>query len=128
MDATQLSAIRERVDAATAGPWSLAYWYHTKSAHGLGRYVQRPEFAGYESFTDADEALIADAPTDLAALLDEVERLHTALAFYADEANWKTRVIYEAPAPGAQMWKSGPAADRGAAARAALRTDPEEEE
>jgi hypothetical protein len=51
MTPDQLSAIRARLDAATPGPW----------------------------VAEREAILIAHAPTDLRALLDEVERLSTQL-------------------------------------------------
>ena len=61
MTPEQLQAIRARLDAATPHPWSIRRW-------------------------KGDDELISHAPTDLHALLDEVERL-TALTEAAKEQN-----------------------------------------
>jgi hypothetical protein len=50
MTPEQLQAIRARLDAATPHPWSIRRW-------------------------KGDDELITNAPTDLRALLDEIERL-----------------------------------------------------
>jgi len=80
MTPDQLSAIRERLDAATPGPWEAG----TASCCPDMGWVDGPKGAVCPQFTatrvthslDANDAeLIANAPTDLRALLDEVERL-----------------------------------------------------
>jgi len=80
MTPDQLSAIRERLDAATPGPWEAG----TASCCPDMGWVEGPKGAVCPQFTatkvthslDANDAeLIANAPTDLLALLDEVERL-----------------------------------------------------
>jgi hypothetical protein len=81
----QLSAIRARLDAATPGPWEAG----TASCCPDMGWVDGPKGAVCPQFTatkvthslDANDAeLIANAPTDLRALLDEVERLKNDLA------------------------------------------------
>jgi hypothetical protein len=66
---TDLEAIKERLAAATPGPWTQ--W----ATH----YVcdKREKIAGPMLARDAD--LIAHAPEDLAALVEEVERLRADL-------------------------------------------------
>ncbi len=80
MTPDQLSAIRERLDAATPGPWEAG----TAACCPDMGWVDGPKGAVCPQFTatkvthslDANDAeLIANAPTDLRALLDEVERL-----------------------------------------------------
>ena len=80
MTPDQLSAIRARLDAATPGPWEAG----TAACCPDMGWVDGPKSAVCPQFTatkvthslDANDAeLIAHAPTDLGALLDEVERL-----------------------------------------------------
>ena len=80
MTKDQLSAIRARLDAATPGPWEAG----TACCCPDMGWVDGPKGAVCPQFTatkvthslDANDAeLIANAPTDLRALLDEVERL-----------------------------------------------------
>lgn len=80
MTPDQLSAIRERLDAATPGPWEAG----TAACCPDMGWVDGPKGAVCPQFTatkvthslDANDAeLIANAPTDLRALLDEVERI-----------------------------------------------------
>jgi len=76
----QLSAIRERLDAATPGPWEL--WYGEIDWVSVGidsdtvaecRTHINHQFSGWQNLRNA--TFIQHAPTDLRALLDEVERL-----------------------------------------------------
>jgi hypothetical protein len=80
MTPDQLSAIRARLDAATPGPWDAG----TATCCPDMGWVDGPKGAVCPQFTatkvthslDANDAdLIANAPTDLRALLGEVERL-----------------------------------------------------
>jgi hypothetical protein len=80
MTPDQLSAIRARLDAATPGPWEAGT---ASCCPDLG-WVEGPKGAVCPQFTatkvthslDANDAeLIANAPTDLRALLAEVEGL-----------------------------------------------------
>ena len=70
---------------------------------------------------DAAALALLDEVADLHA---EVERLREALRFYADAANWESKVLDLAPpgAPngGAHLCESGPAWDGGERAREAL--------
>jgi hypothetical protein len=74
IDRAELDAIRTRLDAATPGPW-------TPSSHccSMGLYPVGPSHEFSERYDGprlkADVFFIAHAPTDLRALLDEVERL-----------------------------------------------------
>lgn len=80
------AAIEARLAAATPGPWTLRYdgWTIRDSrgnrqiAHTYGRDGSLVE----QQVNDAD--LIAHAPTDIRALLDEVERLRAALTRLRD--------------------------------------------
>ena len=74
MTKEQLDAIRARLGVATPGPW-------TPSSHccSMGLYPVGPSHEFSERYDGprlrADVFFIANAPTDLRALLDEVERL-----------------------------------------------------
>lgn len=78
----ELKAIRERWQAATPGPWGR--WPGGVTLP-LCRYViietDQPN-------AHADRAFIAHAITDVPALLDEVDRLRTAMRKQADES-WR---------------------------------------
>lgn len=76
----RLEQIKERLAAATPGPWNVLY--DDGSLHGT------PEeyFVNFDAHRDttnidrpADAAFIANAPSDIAYLLAEVERLRAAL-------------------------------------------------
>ena len=83
-----LEAIKTRIAKATPGPWE---WVVRPKRHMLlHRFSARGSFtvletqgdveAEYPCATDADRDLIQNAPTDLAALISEIERLHAELA------------------------------------------------
>jgi hypothetical protein len=86
MTPDQLSAIRARLDAATPGPWESDYTFVQDNSLGvriIGVRVSGPAIA-YDAGLPDEEVdtqlhatldVIANAPTDLRALLDEVERL-----------------------------------------------------
>jgi hypothetical protein len=104
MTKEQRDAIRARLDAATPGPWE-----HTQDRDVVSTTVTAPMFdyrnedgsLVFDDMTDYrvaslyyghegshpwhDAELIANAPTDLRALLDEVERLRDVLL---DTAVW----------------------------------------
>lgn len=85
------AAIRERLNAATEGPWAVD--------DDDPEYIVSPEKGGYDGLAiakvvDQDEGLfpiehngqfIANAPTDLADLLAELDRLRGKLADAWDE-------------------------------------------
>jgi len=74
-----LAAIRARLAAATPGPWRL----QTCACGAVCDDAAAVKAGGVlvvECADDPDADLIAHAPTDLAALLDEVERLRAGLA------------------------------------------------
>ena len=89
MTPEQLAEIRARLDAATPGPWDHAHrrqpdnMYITQvfcvgSAVPIAdmKWVPRPAINGViGTYREANAALIAHAPSDLRALLDEVDRL-----------------------------------------------------
>ncbi len=87
------AAIEARLAAATPGPWR-----HTNSGQSI-HPESDPEFDGLlicempQAETEEEDArnirnfeLLAHAPADLRALLDEVGRLRLELATYTDEA------------------------------------------
>jgi hypothetical protein len=83
MTKEQLDAIRARLDAATPGPWEAVTpkRYAAVRSEKAGCYVYTQGKIPAETHPDTvarqqrDAHLIANAPTDLRALLDEVERL-----------------------------------------------------
>jgi hypothetical protein len=84
MTPDQLSAIRARLDKATPGPWASEPCAPTVYIKAGGRdYIAELmgpwDDARWEQRWKSDAALIANAPTDLRALLDEVERLTNEL-------------------------------------------------
>lgn len=74
-----LDAIRARLDRATPGPWTVAEtegWigiHPVCPPHGTDDAAEIS--GGLDDLTPADADLIAHAPTDLAALVAEIERL-----------------------------------------------------
>ncbi|GIP55928.1 hypothetical protein [Paenibacillus vini] len=92
----RIQEIRERLEAASPGPWTI-YEYSDYRGYEVHKYP-----IGYKSAitgwgkvlqTKEDASLIANAPTDISYLLSEVERLQTALEFYADEKTYETNVV-----------------------------------
>lgn len=78
----ELNAIRERLAAATPGPWRAEYSGITgpvvvdaESIDARDHVARCPHYRG-----QADTDFIAHAPTDVAALLAEVERLRAGWA------------------------------------------------
>lgn len=73
----RLQDIRARLDAATPGPWADDYksWCVWAPNHDLKEREDRCLVAEVGCGPDTD--LIAHAPSDIAWLLDEVERLRT---------------------------------------------------
>lgn len=89
-----LDAIRARLEAATSGPWRECKSYGAVvSDRPTLRYKSKEEadldrefYGGYpicESATSFDRELIIHAPTDIADLLTEVERLEGELAKFS---------------------------------------------
>ena len=79
----QLAAIETRLEAATPGPWSFV-WAHSAGLVAKGDYpphdITSRNLGPFEWVIDGDAKdddliFIAHAPTDIRALLDEVERL-----------------------------------------------------
>ena len=83
MTKEQMDDIRERLDAATPGPWEAVTpkRYAAVRSEKAGCYVYTQGKIPADTHADTvtrqqrDAHLIANAPTDLRALLDEVERL-----------------------------------------------------
>lgn len=94
MNDTQRSEIRARLKAGTPGPWDIEFAgdgseYNTEKwpqvLHGPASRMkwESPEataewghsISSIDELSDADADLIAKAPTDIAALLEEVEQL-----------------------------------------------------
>ena len=105
-----IAAIRARLANATPGPWESRE--HKKQWHVTS--VETEEHVALISHwtNDVDEAdadLIANAPTDLAALIEEVERLRgllrevSAATYHSDEGtsgyylppHWQERIAAE---------------------------------
>jgi len=78
MNADELAAIRRRLDAATPGPW-----------HGVGDKVR----ATAADALIEDNILIANAPADLAALLDDAERLNQVREFHHGWGDQETDIL-----------------------------------
>ena len=80
MTREELDSIRARLNATTPGPWKAIKYYKNQLANGAG-----PDWGleGVRTFEDAD--LCAHAPTDLRALLDEVERLDSKVKKLEEE-------------------------------------------
>ena len=74
----RLAAIRERLAAATPGPWEARVEVHGVSLVPLLTNKGHLAFAYGDGWGD-DAEFIAHAPTDVAALLAEVERLRAEL-------------------------------------------------
>jgi len=72
-----LDAIKARLAAATPGPWETRFlhrvWMRAREEPGNLMFGTGPT----QDWADCD--LMAHAPTDLAALVAEVERLHQAI-------------------------------------------------
>jgi hypothetical protein len=104
-----LEPIKARLAAATPGPWRQM---PSKNKGGVDRYVGTPgcdpvcEMSVIREKWGEDMCLIANAPIDLAALVQEVERLRrdrevnqaqvrsyeAALRWYAAPENWAEQV------------------------------------
>lgn len=93
---TRLAAIRERLEAATPGPWHVnnddGYWY----IYGPDNFQIHDQFntsgnAEGRAMAVANAALIANAPSDLAYLLDALAAAQAALntlIVAADGGGW----------------------------------------
>lgn len=106
MPEEELDAIRERVDAATDGPWvegeRCVFTEDYEHAIVSDSLVEVPGMSPYGEAVQnpADVALIAHAPQDLADLLAEVERLRALTT--VDDAMVKraARAYFEYQKPG----------------------------
>ena len=94
VDPIDLKAIKARLTKATPGPWEWCIWVRR---HALQRRVGPKAFlvvletqgdaeADYPCANDADRDLIQHAPTDLATLIAEVERLRAEVEAERSEA------------------------------------------
>lgn len=125
MTEQELQAIKERVAAATPGPW---YYNnaHVATKEGVAGGYPPNEASVCELYDGEyienkngvnDARFIAHARQDVPVLVEEVERLRKALEFYADEKNY----IEEHKDPfGAEKYDSSVTLDEGEIARKAL--------
>lgn len=90
MTNAELQAIRERAEAAYPGPWLLESNWGVPSDDACEIRSLDDEFRiyGEGGHTHEDAVFIANARTDIPALLDEIAQLRAALAVYADKKNW----------------------------------------
>ena len=72
MTELDLTPIKQRLDAATDGPWKWGNIYNLSARQGVVDVLELD--MDYDS-TPEDRTFIAAAPTDIAALIAEVERL-----------------------------------------------------
>lgn len=85
MTTEQLEAILKRAGAATEGPWR----YNDKWGYLAPVTAQRQISHICNEITRGyDAEFIAEARTDIPALLAEVERLREVMKFYADQRNY----------------------------------------
>lgn len=102
MNADEVAAIRRRLNAATPGPWhgvgdkvrataagaliedNILVAYYTGHDHRLGLKT---------TGVAADIDLIANAPADLAALLDDAERLNQVREFHNSWGDQETDTL-----------------------------------
>jgi hypothetical protein len=102
VDASRLQAIQERLERATPQPWVRGWWGGAdgepdrffSSAHTISRgeppYTEVAGNYDYEEggiIRDEDAEFIAHAPSDIRALLEEVQRLRDGLAQAEAEKN-----------------------------------------
>jgi hypothetical protein len=81
----RLAEIRARLDGATPGPWVRQDWACGDIAvvpEQRNKDPHRNFIVNGEGAWDDDIAFIAHAPTDIAWLLDEVERLEKRVRMY----------------------------------------------
>lgn len=95
---TTTQEIRARLEAATPGPWVWERQFDSPGEHWIAadnhqcvRVTARHDGVSSSSTrcvrADANAALIASAPTDLAYLLGEVERLRAGIEAHRHAAN-----------------------------------------
>ena len=77
-DPLDLAPIKDRLAAAAPGPWQLVGddWGDARVLDGEGNLLALGPYGG--AISAPDGRLIAGAPTDIAALIAEVERLRGA--------------------------------------------------
>lgn len=89
-----LQAIQERKDAATGGPWEAdggnVYAESYASEYNIKGCVACcvPSEDEMPLLDEANAIFIASAPTDIAALIDEVKRLRAALDELSEKGSW----------------------------------------
>lgn len=79
-----LDPMKERVDKATPGPW-------TNKRYRVGTVATDWTVGTCNGLNDAE--LIAHAPTDLAALIAEVERLRAQVTILTQDHLWETGAV-----------------------------------
>lgn len=124
------AAIRARLEAADKGPWKYVMHHRPgrgrtvhelRSVHDIG--PANPLARGYWGISVANARLVENAPTDIAVLLSEVDRLarerdalRAALEWYADADNYKSEYDHAEQI----VYRSNGDADGGKRARKAL--------
>lgn len=101
-----LQPIKARLASATPGPWESAELQGQSRRNSffsvavVGRREVRADIPCQAQPDECDADLVAHAPTDLAALVAEVERLRSAIALHrkAYSDRWAT------PAPDLLLW------------------------
>ena len=97
MNDAERQAIRERCEAAAAGPWTVSYGKcyelpHVESTEGTVCFPTISDDGEGGEWCNSHAEFIAHARTDVPALLAEVERLRAELQKAVDEATelrWK---------------------------------------
>ena len=114
-----LDPIRERLERRTQGEWIIAHGddetqdeiYVIDDLGEIDEYPSTTTIA--EGLLAVDSRFIANAPTDIASLIEEVKRLREALGWYA--GNQYGNVQFDPPIPDIPILH-----DRGEHARHAL--------
>lgn len=86
-----LDAIKARLAAATPGPWTVSPNVQPRGVAAVAEVNTVLILSSGPLYGSPmqDASLIAHAPTDLRALVAEVERLRAAIARHRDAAGWK---------------------------------------
>lgn len=113
--AKRVEEIRDRLAKATPGPWEK----EGKDFDFVVRTETNKYLKGYGiRCGEKDADLIANAPQDLAYLLERCEKMREALKFYADTRSWQDT-------NGDDSWDSPTHCDNGDCAREALKESDE---
>lgn len=104
-----LEPIRARMEAATPGPWiNKSSLPHSSKIHvSAGDYYicrTSERCADYGKQAEANAELIANAPTDIARLIEVVVTIDAALTFYVSEDSWSKSRDGVCPAITIQNW------------------------